>query len=103
MDDRRVAVHQFFALHDGPFNAHFAQLFVVFAFDKLFYQRFGQVNVEGLWQAGQLRECRNRFQAGDDRYLDVGGAATFHEIKEFAVVEKHLGDDVFGACLNLFL
>lgn len=90
---------ELFRLLDAPFDACLGARLGAFCGGDIFDEFFGQVDVEDAWDGIELVQFGQRLQARHDRHVDANSPAAIHEIEVFFVVEKHLGDDVVGACV----
>ena len=100
---RRPAVQQPPRLRERVLHADGRRRVLVLGAGDGVHQVVGQVHVEVARDVGQQALAADHLQARDDRRLDAGGAAAFHELEVGRVVEEHLRDDVVGARVDLGL
>ena len=103
MHSGRAAFDQAAGLAQGVLDADIRHPFRVAGGHHLGDQILGQIDVEVAGQIGQQALAVDDLQARDDGNVYPRGPASFHEIEVLRVVEEHLGDDVFGAGVDLGL
>lgn len=94
----RPGIEQFAALLGGPSDADFLDMSGVRMY--FLHQFIWQADMEVLWQAVELADTAEDFQAGDNRHRDPGFATSVGESEVTPIVEKHLGDNIVGAAVD---
>ena len=87
-------------MHQPP---HLADLGQCRGSAKLLHQNRGEIDMERLWDRGQVAPAAHRLDPRDDRHRNIRLSALFDKAEVDLVVEEHLRDDVVGTRVDLLL
>lgn len=101
VQSRNSFVEEFFALLEGPAFADLGRMRGVFM--NFIDERIGKIDVKRFRKCFELTGRTQDLKTGDDRNVDARRTAGVDVAEVLFVVEEHLGHDVLGSRIDLFL
>lgn len=94
MEDAHPSFEQLLALMEKPVFPYPITGFGSLCLLHFPYQLHRQFYMEDAGDQTELLGRTQRFEAGDDRYLDIPVPAALLEVKEMLIIEKHLSGNI---------